>query len=86
MDEHKQFQGAVNAVFNSATTRHGIDYVVKSLMLDECMQAVVKRMYDRFLEVYRCIVTEGLSYMDSSLGQAFLSDLAFLPLAHTETA
>ncbi|KAL7553099.1 hypothetical protein ACHAWF_018746 [Thalassiosira exigua] len=60
LSEHKCFEGAMNAVFNSATARQGIEYVVDSIELSAEARDALLLMYSTFQKQYKGLIEKGL--------------------------
>jgi len=60
LSEHQCFEGAMNAVFNSATARQDIDYVIGGLDIPAAQAAQLKKMYEQFVREYIELVHSGL--------------------------
>ena len=58
--EHKCFEGGQNAIFNSATAKQTIDYVIHRLEMTEGEKASMKHSYDLFKQNYEEIVLESI--------------------------
>ncbi|CAB9511825.1 protein DnaJ [Seminavis robusta] len=60
LSQHECFGGAMNAVFNAATARQGIDYVVRGLGFTKEQSNRLKRLYNDFGREYSTAVRDGL--------------------------
>ena len=58
--EHKCFEGGQNAIFNSATAKQTIDYVIQMLRMTEGKASSLKHSYDLFNRSYEEIVLESI--------------------------
>jgi len=58
--EHKRFEGAMNALFNEATLRQGIDYVLDNIEPPLADATHIKSLYNAFEESYRTKIRDGL--------------------------
>ena len=63
LSEHKCFEGAMNAVFNAATARQGINYVIDSISLSDEGASALLSMYADFEEKYKNLIAKGLTSM-----------------------
>ena len=75
LSQHKCFQGAMNAVFNSATARQGIDYVIREISLDTEGSAVLRSMYSSFEDQYEGLIKEGLDAFDKGTLDSYFDGL-----------
>ena len=76
LSEHKCFEGAMNAVFNSATARQGIEYVIESIGLAGESKDALRSMYSTFQEQYKILIERGLLATKSDSMPAYLQELA----------
>jgi hypothetical protein len=83
LSEHKCFEGAMNAVFNSATARQGINYVIDALDISVDMQDALRSMYTAFEDTYKGLIEQGLL---ASKGETLPAYLKSLVVAAEEVA
>lgn len=76
LGDHSSFQGAVNAAYNAATARQGIDYVIKRMSLSSQESEELKEMFLSFQVRYRALIDDGVSALSQGTESEFFKTLA----------
>ena len=86
LNEHACFVGAINDIFNCATARQGLDYVLEGLGLTAQRRSTLNDSYIEFHDRYQSKVKEGLAAQKSSIESVFRCFVAGLVKGSHEIA
>ena len=74
--EHKCFEGGQNAIFNSATAKQTIDYVIQRLGVTGGEKSSIKHSYELFNQNYKEIILESIPILkNKETKQGCLDDI-----------